>query len=83
VQIQQEIRDFIGRDMSRNVAQVQNGDSLLETGILDSLGVLALVSFIENRYAVAISDDELLPENFDSIDAIASFVSRRRGRDSA
>jgi acyl carrier protein len=79
VPIQQEIREFIRKDLARDVEQVDNERSLLEAGILDSLGVLALVSFIEGRYGIGISDDELLPENFDSIDAIATFVARRRG----
>jgi acyl carrier protein len=79
VQIHQEIREFIRKDLARDVEQVDNERSLLEAGILDSLGVLALVSFIEGRYGIGISDDELLPENFDSIDAIATFVARRRG----
>jgi acyl carrier protein len=65
------------------VEQVDNERSLLEAGILDSLGVLALVSFIEGRYGIGISDDELLPENFDSIDAIATFIARRRGGEGA
>jgi acyl carrier protein len=78
VQIEREIREFIRRDLARDVERVDGSQSLLEAGILDSLGVLALVSFIEGRYGIGISDDELLPENFDSIDAIATFVARRR-----
>jgi acyl carrier protein len=83
VQIQQEIRAFIRKDLARDVEQVDNERSLLEAGILDSLGVLALVSFIEGRYGIGISDDELLPENFDSIDAIATFIARRCGGEGA
>lgn len=81
VQIHQEIRDFIRQDLSKEIEHVDNGRSLLEAGILDSLGVLALVSFIEGRYGIGVTDDELLPEHFDSIDAIATFVAaRRQGR---
>jgi acyl carrier protein len=79
VQIQREIRAFLKEELARELGQVDNGQSLLEAGILDSLGVLALVSFIERRYGIGISEDELLPENFDSIEAIATFVTRRRG----
>lgn len=81
MQIHQEIRDFIRQDLSKEIEHVDNGRSLLEAGILDSLGVLALVSFIEGRYGIGVTDDELLPEHFDSIDAIATFVAaRRQGR---
>lgn len=83
MQIESDIREFIGRDLARDLGGVGNGQSLLEAGILDSLGVLALVSFIEGRYGIGISDDELMPENFDSIEAIATFVMRRRGQASA
>jgi acyl carrier protein len=79
LQIHADIRDFIRRDLARDVAGVDDEQSLLEAGILDSLGVLALVSFIEERYGIAVLEDELLPENFDSIEAIAAFVGRRRG----
>jgi acyl carrier protein len=53
-------------------------DRLLDTGVLDSLGILDLVSFVEQEFGVTISDDELLPENFQSIEAIAAFVLRKR-----
>jgi acyl carrier protein len=53
-------------------------DSLLELGVVDSTGVLELVAFIEERYAVAVADDELVPENLDSIVRIARFVAEKR-----
>ena len=78
MELEREIREFIRKDLARDVEHVDRGQSLLEAGILDSLGVLALVSFLEGRYGIGISDDDLLPENFDSIDAITTFVARRR-----
>lgn len=60
---------------------LKNGDKLLEEGILDSLGILDLVSFLESEFSIQMSDDELLPENFQSIDCIAAFVqSKTKGR---
>ena len=76
--IQQEVRTFIANDLGREVERVTDGDSLLEGGILDSLGVLSLVGFIEKHYGIIVSEDEMMPENFDSIDAIAAFVNGRR-----
>jgi len=78
VDIQQEVRTFIANDLGREVERVTDGDSLLEGGILDSLGVLSLVGFIEKHYGIIVSEDEMMPENFDSIDAIAAFVNGRR-----
>ena len=55
-----------------------NDDSLLESGILDSLGVLEVVTFLEDELGITITDDELLPENFRSIACVAAFVERKR-----
>jgi acyl carrier protein len=54
-----------------------NRDQLLDTGILDSLGVLDVVAFIEKEFSVHVSDDELLPENFQSVDALVTFVQSK------
>jgi acyl carrier protein len=53
--------------------------SFLDEGIVDSTGVLELVDFIEASFGVTIADDELLPENLDSINKINEFVRRKRG----
>jgi acyl carrier protein len=52
--------------------------SLLESGIVDSLGVLDLVGFIEEQFGIEAQDEDLVPENFDSIDALTRFVKERR-----
>jgi acyl carrier protein len=52
--------------------------SLLESGIVDSLGVLDLVGFIEEQFGIEVQDDDLVPEHFDSIDALTRFVQGRR-----
>jgi acyl carrier protein len=58
---------------------IQDSDPLLESGVLDSLGVLDLVSFVEQEYSVHVADDELTPENFQNIDRIAAFVESKSG----
>lgn len=52
--------------------------SFLENGIIDSTGILELVAFLEKEFSVKISDDELLPENLDSLDKVTVFVSRKK-----
>jgi len=52
--------------------------SFLGEGIIDSTGMLELVSFIEGSFDIKVADDELLPENLDSLDKVVSFVSRKR-----
>jgi acyl carrier protein len=49
----------------------------LENGMVDSLGILDLVHFLENEFSLSVSDDELLPENFESLDAVVSFVRKK------
>lgn len=51
--------------------------SFLETGIIDSTGLLELVAFVEQRYGIAIADRELVPENLDSLTNISRFVARK------
>jgi acyl carrier protein len=52
-------------------------DSLLERGIIDSTGILELIAFLEARYSIVIADDELVPDNLDSISRVARFVERK------
>jgi acyl carrier protein len=51
--------------------------SLLGQGIIDSTGVLELVAFLEREFRIRIEDEEMLPENLDSIEKIAVFVARK------
>jgi len=55
-----------------------NEDSFLELGIIDSTGVLELVTFIEEQYRITIEDEELVPENLDSIDNLVKFIEPKR-----
>lgn len=50
--------------------------SLLDEGIIDSTGVLEVVMFLEEQFGVQVRDDQMLPENFDSVKAITDFVGR-------
>ena len=52
-------------------------DSLLDRGIIDSTGAMELVTFIESEFKVQVSDRDLVPENLDSIAAITAFVTRK------
>jgi acyl carrier protein len=63
------------RDLSRD-------DQLLGSGILDSLGVLEIVAFLEHEFGITIQDEDLLPENFRSIETLSAFVRRQLDGDS-
>jgi len=57
--------------------KVGRNDALLENGLLDSLGILEIVSFLEQEFQITIADEELLPENFQSIACLATFVQNK------
>ncbi len=56
---------------------ISDADNLLETGVIDSLGVLEIVTFLQEQFSLQVEDDELTPENFQSISSIAEFVGQR------
>ena len=57
--------------------QLEDGVSLIESGVIDSTGVLDLVGFIEENYEVQVPDTDLVPDNFDSVDRIVAYIERR------
>jgi len=76
--IEQEIRKFIVENfLMGQEDHLKNDDSFLEKGIFDSTGILELVSFIENQYAVTLEPDELIPENLDSLAVLTRFLERK------
>lgn len=56
-----------------------NDDSFLARSLLDSTAVLEMVAFLEETYAIQVEDQELVPDNLDSLNKIAAFVSRKKG----
>jgi acyl carrier protein len=73
------VRRFIGENfLFRDDGDAITHDaSLLDAGIIDSTGVLELVSFLEATFGIEVQDEEMLPENLDSIRAISNYVSRK------
>ncbi len=78
-EIEQQLRDFIVTTfMFGRGEDLRSNDSFLEKGIIDSTGILELVSFLEQTYGLTVNDDELVPDNLDSIDALLQFIGRKR-----
>lgn len=77
--IEQEVRQFLKDNfpLSADGIVLDRNDSLIEVGVIDSTGVLELIGFIEERYEVQIADEEVLPENLDSIACITRFVGEK------
>jgi acyl carrier protein len=74
----QKLRGFIFEKFPiARSRRLDDSSLLLEEGVLDSLGVLELVNFLQDEHGIPIEDEELVPENFASIDAIAAFVGAK------
>jgi acyl carrier protein len=77
-EIKLEVRNFVVENfLFGNANGLADDTSFLEAGILDSTGVLEVVAFLEQQFGVRVDDDELTPENLDSISSIGAFVSRK------
>lgn len=73
-----ELRQFIEENFLFGVnVQYANCDSLLENGVIDSTGVLELIAHLESEYGFRVQDEDLVPENLDSIDGIVQFLQRK------
>ena len=76
--VEQEIRKYIVEDILYGDGEKLSEDtSFQESGILDSMGFLSLITFVEEKYAIQIKDREIIPENFDSLHKIAGFVEQK------
>jgi acyl carrier protein len=75
------INDYISRELVQDSSLLPLGHAtlLLETGILDSLSLLRLVVFVQDRFGVTVDDVDLVPENFDSVDSICAYLRSREG----
>jgi len=78
--LRDQIRNFILENfILENPEDLVDDESMLEKGIIDSTGVLELVGFIESAYQIRVEDEELIPENLDSIKNIVSYLERKLG----
>ena len=75
-----QIRAFIINNFLFDSEQstLENDASFLEQGIIDSTGVLELVEWLENTFAIKVEDEELLPDNLDSVDQLVQFVAKKK-----
>lgn len=77
----QQVRQFVLKNFlfTDDANALADGDSLIGNGIVDSTGILELIGFLEETHGIRIAPEEMVPANFDSIDAISAFLARRLG----
>lgn len=75
------VADYLTKEVvtSPDLLPLKKDAPLVTSGILDSLSLLKLISFIEKQFGVNIAMEEVVPENFETIDTIVSFVSSKKG----
>ena len=75
----EEIRKFITTNFYvADPAKLADDASFLDLGIIDSTGVLEVVTFLEDKFGIVVGDSEMLPENLDSLKNLTAFVERKR-----
>lgn len=77
--IEEQVRSYIVTNLmfGQMTDELDNDASLLELGIVDSVGVMELVLFVEETFELDIEDNEILPENFDSISQLSSYIQSK------
>ena len=77
--IEEQVRNFITENfLFGEEKKVADTDSFLENGIIDSTGVLEVVSFVEDTFNIKVKDEEMIPENLDSISNLVNFIKKKQ-----
>jgi len=80
-----QIKEFILENFLFNSegSSLDDNESFLESGIIDSTGILEVIAWIENTFGIKVADVDLIPENFDSVQRLASYLQRSSVRQEA
>ncbi len=74
----QKIKEFIIENfLFGNDEGLKDDTSFLEEGIIDSTGILELVNYLEEEFEISVDDEELIPENLDSIDNVTAYLTKK------
>ncbi len=81
--IEQQLRQFVIETFlfGNDDGQFSSDDSFMENGLIDSMGILNLVTFVQTEYGIEVTDAELIPEIWDSVNRIAAFIVAKRAVD--
>jgi acyl carrier protein len=79
--VRKQIRSHIMENylFTTDDSELQDADSLMLRGIIDSTGALEVILFLEETYGFSVDEEEMIPENLDSVDKIVAYVGRKRG----
>jgi acyl carrier protein len=76
----EQVRQYILENFlfSTDTSLLGEDESFLERGLIDSTGMLEVILFLEESFGVKVADDEMVPENLDSVNRIAAFIERKK-----
>jgi len=79
MEIKKEIHSYIEENVLFNsdYNSISDDDSFMENAIIDSTGILELVSFIEGKFDFKVDDEDLVPDNFDSVNNLVSYIEKK------
>jgi len=77
--VEQKIRDYILDNylFTDDQSALSNEDSFLDKGIIDSTGIMEVIFFLEEEFGIQVEDDEMVPENLDSVKNIVAYIDRK------
>jgi len=77
--VENTIREYVLENylFTDDESELNNNDSFLEKGILDSTGILEIINLIEETFSIKVEDDEMVPDNLDSVDNIVAYVDKK------
>lgn len=77
---EQKLREYILENFlfTDDQSAINNEDSLLKKGIIDSTGMLEIIYFLEDEYGISVKDYEMIPENLDSVNKIVAYVASKK-----
>lgn len=76
--IKETIHQYLVSELAAERESFRSDENLLEQGVIDSLAIVKLVEFLEESFQIEVDDEERVPENFESIDALSAFVQKKR-----
>jgi len=77
--VEDKVRNYILENylFSYDQSMLNSADSFLQKGILDSTGILEVIYFLEDEFSVVVDDEEMLPENLDSVNNLVAYIARK------
>jgi len=78
--IEKKLRDYILENFlfTDDESALSSSDSFLEKGIIDSTGIMEVIYFMQDEFAIEVEDDEMIPENLDSVNNILAFIEKKK-----